>query len=53
MLGGDKAIRSTLTVEGVLGQVETDDFSRTLQDSCGAAPLRVDASSKGQPIRCS
>lgn len=50
MLGDDKDTRSSLTVKDVLGQVEGDEFSRILQDRCGAAPLRVDASSK-QPFQ--
>jgi len=51
MLGDDKDIRSSLTVNHVLGQVDTDGLSKTLQDRCGAAPLRVDASSKDRSTR--
>lgn len=47
MLGDDKSIRSSLTVKEVLGWLNVDDISGAVQDRCGAAHLRVDASSKG------
>lgn len=46
LLGDDKSIRSSLTVKDVLGWLDVDDVSRAVQDRCGAAHLRVDASSK-------
>lgn len=46
MLGDDKSIRSSLAVKDVLGWLNVDDISGAVQDRCGAAHLRVDASSK-------
>ena len=46
MLGDDKSIRSSFTVKEVLGWLDVGDISRAVQDRCGAAHLRVDASSK-------
>ena len=46
MLGIDKSIRSMLAVKDVLGLVNVDDMSKSIQDRCGAAHLRIDASSK-------
>ena len=51
MLGDDKSIRSSLTVKEVLGWLDVDDISGAVQDRCGAAHLRVDASSKSRANR--
>ena len=51
MLGNDKSIRSSLTVKEVLGWLDVDNISEAVQDGCGAAHLRVDASSKGRANR--
>lgn len=48
MLGDDKSIRSSLTVKEVLGWLDVDDISGAVKDRCGAAHLRVDASSKSR-----
>lgn len=44
--GEDKGIRSSLVVRDVLGELDADDMVRAIQERCGAALLRVDASSK-------
>lgn len=46
MVGDDKSIRSSLAVKDVLGWIDVDDISGAVQNRCGAAHLRVDASSK-------
>ncbi|KAK0516786.1 hypothetical protein JMJ35_001389 [Cladonia borealis] len=44
LLGDDKSIRSSLVVKDVLGWLDVDDLSGAVQNGCGAAHLRVDAS---------
>ena len=46
MLGADNTIRSSLEVKDVLGQIDSGELSRMVQNKCGAEHLRVDASSK-------
>lgn len=46
MLGDDKSIRSSLTVNEVMGELSADHLSKVIQEKCGAEHLRVDASSK-------
>ena len=46
ILGDDLTIRSSLTVNEVLGQIDVDGLSRVVQDKCEAGHLRIDASSK-------
>ena len=44
--GGDKNIRSSLTVTDVLGEVDSDEMVRVIREKCGAVLLRIDPSSK-------
>ena len=46
MLGGDKSIRSSLTVKELVGELSGDYLSRIVQEKCEAGHLRIDASSK-------
>ena len=46
MLGGDKSIRSSLTVKEVVGVVSGDYLGKLIQEKCDARHLRIDASSK-------
>lgn len=46
MLGRDGRIGSSLSVQAVLGNLDIEAFSRMLQDKCGAALTRIDASSE-------
>ena len=48
MLGDDKSIRSSLTVNEVVGELSADYISNVIQEKCGAGHLRVDASSKSR-----
>lgn len=43
--GEDDRIRSTMSVTDVLGQVNTEEIAGIVGDRCGAASLRIDASS--------
>lgn len=43
--GEDKRIRSATSVMDVLGNVNTDEIVQEVEARCGAALLRVDASS--------
>lgn len=42
----DENIRSSLIVSEVVGEFNSANISRTIQDKCGAGLLEVDASSK-------
>ncbi|KAL9592168.1 MAG: hypothetical protein Q9179_006992, partial [Wetmoreana sp. 5 TL-2023] len=44
VLGEDKRIRSTATVADVLGNVDADTIIQDVESKCGAALLKVDAS---------
>ena len=44
--GKDKGIQSSLTVADVIGEIDTDEIVRAIQERCGAVLLKVDASSK-------
>ena len=50
MLGGDKSIRSSLTVKEVVGVVSGDYLGKLIQEKCDARHLRIDASSKSHMI---
>lgn len=49
--GGNKNIRSSMTVSDVLGSLDADSVSRQLQEKCGAEVVRIDASSKRSSLR--
>jgi len=49
--GEDKDIRSSLAVRDVLGELDVDEMVRAVQERCGAALLRIDASSKSLIMR--
>lgn len=42
----DENIRSSLVVSEVVGRLDSANFSRMVQDTCGASLLEIDASSK-------
>lgn len=44
--GEDKTIRSSVSVTDVLGVVDTEAIVREVEERCGAALLKVDASSE-------
>lgn len=46
MLGKEGRIGSSMSVQDVLGNLDIEAFSRMLQDKCGAALTRIDASSE-------
>ncbi|KAL9581003.1 MAG: hypothetical protein Q9203_006072 [Teloschistes exilis] len=46
----DKRIRSVATVTDVLGDINADTLVRAIEEKCGAALLRVDASSSSSLI---
>ena len=46
VLGEDKDIRSSFTVSDVIGELDLREFSKGLQEKCGAELLEIDASSE-------
>lgn len=46
MLGKEGRIGSSMSVQDVLGNLDIEAFSRMLQEKCGAALTRIDASSE-------
>ena len=44
--GSDEKIRSRIIVDAVHGNIDVHSMSALLQEKCGAAPMRIDASSE-------
>ena len=44
--GSDEKIHSRIIVDAVHGDIDVHSMSTLLQEKCGAAPMRIDASSK-------
>ncbi|KAG7007092.1 18S rRNA (guanine-N(7))-methyltransferase RID2 [Physcia stellaris] len=42
--GSDERVRSRVITDAVLGELDLHSISKTLQEKCGATPLRIDAS---------
>ena len=44
--GSEEKIRSRIIVDAVHGNIDVHSMSTLLQEKCGAAPMRIDASSE-------
>ena len=44
--GSDEKIHSRIIVDSVHGEIDVHSMSTMLQEKCGAAPMRIDASSE-------